>query len=86
MEAHNHHLTRSIDLAPILRGSRDFASVADWRGFVDQLVARRNRRRVASMRIETAALWSLSGLRATGLSEVVARVTRTSGFLVHHPV
>jgi hypothetical protein len=55
VEAHNRHLKVALDQALILRGSRDFASVADWRGFVDQLVARRNRRREAAVRIEAAA-------------------------------
>ena len=44
-ESHNRHLKTALDQALILRSSRDFAHVADWRRFVDQLVARRNRRR-----------------------------------------
>jgi hypothetical protein len=83
VEAHNRHLKTALDQALILRGSRDFASVADWRGFVDQLVARRNRRREAAVRIETAALRPLPVRRTTDFTEVVARVTRTGGFLVH---
>ncbi len=83
VETHNRHLKTALDQALILRGSRDFASVADWRGFVDQLVARRNRRREAAVRIETAALRPLPARRTTDFTEVVARVTRTGGFLVH---
>ena len=83
VEAHNRHLKAALDQALILRGSRDFASVADWRGFVDQLVARRNRRREAAVRIETAALRPLPARRTTDFTEIVARVTRTGGFLVH---
>jgi transposase InsO family protein len=56
VEAHNRHLKAALDQALILRGSRDFASLADWRRFVDQLVARRNRRREATLQIEAAAL------------------------------
>jgi hypothetical protein len=41
VEAHHRHLKAALDQALILRGSRDFASLADWRRFVDQLVARR---------------------------------------------
>jgi len=40
VESHNRHLKCALDQALILRGSRDFADVADWRRFVDQLVAR----------------------------------------------
>jgi len=83
VEAHNRHLKAALDQALILRGSRDFASLDDWRRFVDQLVARRNRRREAALRIEAAALKSLPPRRTTDFTEVVARVTRTGGFLVH---
>ncbi|MCE3249641.1 MAG: hypothetical protein K0R41_3466 [Geminicoccaceae bacterium] len=56
VESHNRHLKCALDQALILRGSRDFADVADGRRFVDQLVARRNRRREDAVRIEAAAL------------------------------
>jgi hypothetical protein len=83
VEAHHGHLKAALDQALILRGSRDFASLADWRRFVDQLVARRNRRREAAIQIEMAALKPLPPRRTTDFTEVVARVTRTGGFLVH---
>jgi hypothetical protein len=83
VEAHNNHLKTALDQALILRGSRDFAGLADWRRFVDELVARRNRRREAALRIEMAALRPLPARRTTDFTEVVARVTRTGGFLVH---
>lgn len=83
VEAHHRHLKAALDQALILRGSRDFDSLAEWRRFVDQLVARRNRRREAALRIEAAALRPLPARRTTDFTEVVARVTRTGGFLVH---
>ena len=83
VESHNRHLKTALDQALILRGSRDFADLADWRRFVDQLVARRNRRRESAVRIEAAALRPLPARRAADFTEVVARVTRTGGFLVH---
>ena len=83
VEAHNNHLKVALDQALILRGSRDFAELADWRRFVDELVARRNRRRDAEVRIEMALLRPLPARRTTDFTEVVARVTRTGGFLVH---
>lgn len=83
VEAHNRHLKAALDQALILRASRDFASLADWRRFVDQLVARRNRRREAAVRIETATLRPLPARRTTDFTELVVRVTRTGGFLVH---
>lgn len=83
VESHHRHLKAALDQALILRGDRDFASLADYRTFVDQLVARRNRRREAAVRVETAALRPLPRRRTTDFIELVARVTRTGGFLVH---
>ena len=83
IEAHNNHLKVAIDQALILRGSRDFPDLASWRRFVDEVVARRNRRREAAVRIEMAALKPLPARRTTDFTEVIARVTKTGGFLVH---
>jgi len=83
VEAHNNHLKIALDQALILRGSRDFPDVEDWRRFVDELVGRRNRRREAAVRTETATLRPLPARRTTDFTEVVARVTRTGGFLVN---
>lgn len=43
VESKNRHLKTAIAQALILRGNRDFASIADYRRCVDLLVARRNR-------------------------------------------
>ena len=83
VESHHRHLKTAIDQALILRGQRDFASLAEYRTFVDQLVARRNRRREDAVRVEMAALRPLPPRRTTDFTEIVARVTRTGGFLVH---
>jgi hypothetical protein len=83
IESHNRHLKTALDQALILRGSRDFDDVAGWRRFVDQIVARRNRRREDAVRIEAAALRPLPARRTTDFTEIVVRVTRTGGFLVH---
>jgi hypothetical protein len=83
VEAHNNHIKTALDQGLILRGSRDFADLSDWRRFLDELVARRNRRREAALRIEMAALRPLPARRTTDFTEAVARVTRTGGFLVH---
>ena len=83
VESHHRHLKTALDQALILRGDRDFATLAEYRTFVDQLVARRNRRREAAVRVEMAALRPLPTRRTTDFTEIVARVTRTGGFLVH---
>nr|WP_246387737.1 IS21 family transposase [Gluconacetobacter sacchari] len=83
VESHNNHLKTALDQALILRGSRDFVALSDWRRFVDELVARRNRRREAVVSIEMATLRSLPARRTTDFTEMVVRVTRSGGFRVH---
>lgn len=83
VESHHRHLKTALNQALILRGSRDFADLAAYRAFLDQLVARRNRRREARLSAEMTALRPLPSRRTTDFTEVVARVTRTGGFLVH---
>jgi hypothetical protein len=63
VEAHNNHLEVALDQGLILRGSRDFADLADWRRFVDERVARRNRRRENAVRTEMGALGPLPARR-----------------------
>jgi len=56
VESRNRHLKRAIEQALILRGSRDFATIEDYRRFIDTLVARRNKQRVAAVQAERAHL------------------------------
>ena len=56
VESQNRHLKTAIAQALILRGNRDFASIADYRRFVDLLVARRNRQRADAVLAERAQL------------------------------
>ncbi|PIL18103.1 hypothetical protein P775_21505, partial [Puniceibacterium antarcticum] len=52
VESQNRHLKKAIDQALILRGSRDFGCLEDYRRFVDTLVARRNRQRADAVQAE----------------------------------
>jgi plasmid stability protein len=82
VESHHRHLKKAIEQALILRGSRDFACIEDYRCFVDILVARRNRRRAAAVQAERVHLKPLPKRRTTDFTETVVPVTRTGGFLV----
>jgi hypothetical protein len=82
VESQNRHLKTAIDQALILRGSRDFATIEDYRRFIDTLVARRNKQRVAAVQAERAHLKPLPQRRTTDFTEIVAPVTRTGGFLI----
>lgn len=82
VESQNRHLKKAIEQALILRGSRDFACVEDYRRFVDMLMARRNRQRATAVQAERAHLKPLPQRRTTDFTEIVVPVTRTGGFLV----
>ena len=82
VESQNRHLKSAINQALILRGSRDFACVEDYRRFVDMLVARRNKQRVAAVQAERMHLKPLPQRRTTDFTEIVVPVTRTGGFLI----
>lgn len=82
VESHHRHLKTAIAQALILRGSRDFVCVEDYRRFVDLAVARRNKLRADAVQAERAHLKPLPKRRTTDFTEIVAPVTRTGGFLV----
>ena len=56
VESRNRHLKKAIGQALILRGSRDFACIEDYRRFVDMLVARRNKQRTDAVQAERTHL------------------------------
>ena len=82
VESHNRHLKVAIEQALILRGSYDFETVGDYRCFVDELVARRNKHRGDALEIELKHLQPLPARRTTDFTEIVVQVVRTGGFLV----
>lgn len=82
VESQNRHLKTAVDQALILRGSRDFACIEDYRRFIDMLIARRNKQRAGAIQVEQAHLKPLPQRRTTDFTEIVAPVTRTGGFLV----
>jgi len=56
IESPNGHLKTALDQALILRGSRDFADLAEYRAFVDGCVDKRNQRCRAAFSTERAHL------------------------------
>ena len=82
VESHNRHLKTAIAQALILRGSRDFECVEDYRRFIDLAVARRNKLRADAVQVERTHLKPLPQRRTTDFTEIVVPVTRTGGFLV----
>jgi hypothetical protein len=82
IEAAHGHLKRALEDALLLRGSRDFDTLADYRGFVDELVGRRNARNRRRIDAERAALQPLPRRRAEDGEEVMVTVTSSGGFML----
>jgi hypothetical protein len=73
-------LTRRYEL--LLRGSRDFADLAAYRRFVDEVVGRRNARHRKRIEIERTTLKPLPGRRTTDYEETRVLVTSSGGFVL----
>jgi hypothetical protein len=80
IESAHGHLRQAIADALLLRGSRDFADLAAWRRFVDEIVGRRNARIAKRIDQERPALKKLPARRTSDYEEVLVRVTSSSGF------
>jgi hypothetical protein len=80
IEAAHGHLKRAIADALLLRGTTDFEDLAAYRGFIDEIVSRRNARNARRIDAERASLQSLPDRRTSDYEEVIVRVTSTGGF------
>lgn len=78
VESPHGHLKRRIAQALLLRGAADFASIADYRQWLDALVGRFNRRCSEALAIEREKLQGLPARRTTDYSEQVVPVTTSS--------
>jgi hypothetical protein len=73
-------LKRTIEDELLLRGSRDFADLAAYRCFIDEVVGRRNARNRKRIEIEKAELGYLPERRTTDYEEARVIVTSRGGF------
>ncbi|MBP1807783.1 hypothetical protein J2Z33_003664 [Rubellimicrobium aerolatum] len=64
------------------RGSRDFATIAAWRRFVDELIGRRNARNRKLIDAERAVLRPLPARRVEDGEETMVTVTSSGGFML----
>ena len=72
----------ALEQALLLRGGADFADLADYRRFVDEVVGRANANRRHALEIERPLLTSLPPRRTTDFEEDLVTVTRSGGFLL----
>ncbi|HEY4547309.1 MAG TPA: IS21 family transposase [Pedomonas sp.] len=80
IESPHGHLKKAIHDALLLRGIRDFDDLDAYRGFIDEIVSRRNARHGKRIDAERAVLQPLPGMRTSDFEEVVVRVSRCGGF------
>jgi hypothetical protein len=82
IESAHGHLKKVLGDELLLRGSRDFADLAVYRRFVDEVVGRRNARNRKSIEIERVALKPLPRRRTTDYEEARVLVTSSGGFIL----
>lgn len=78
IESPHGHLKRRIAQRLALRGSTDFASVADYQAFLDGVTAGIQRRNTKRITAERAQLSTLPCQRAVDYTELMVRVTSSS--------
>lgn len=82
IESSHRHLKSRIAQALLLRGSRDFASLDDYRHFIRELISRHNRRIYKEYLEELSYLQSLPERKTTDYVEERVVVTHSSTFLL----
>lgn len=82
IEGPHGHLKRAIRDALLLRGSADFDDLAVYRGFIDEIVSRRNARNAKRIDIERAELTKLPERRTRDYEDVGVRITSSGGFIL----
>src|SRR6201993_3412214 len=80
IESPHGHLKQAIEDALLLRGSRDFDTLDDYRRFVDEIVGRGNGRHRKRIDLERSSLQVLPARRTTDYEETIVTVTSSSGF------
>ena len=78
VESHNGHLKRRLTQHLLLRGSRDFASAADYDRFIEGVLVQANGRRREKVAEELAVMRELPSTRWSDYDEVDCRVSSHS--------
>ena len=86
IEQRHHRLKRAVDQALMLRGSRDFASVADYKQFLRLLLAQLNAGRRERLKVEMQYLKTLPSGRLESAKRVTAKVESGSIIFVDRNV
>ena len=82
IESAHGHLKNVLRDELLLRGSHEFADLAAYRRFVDEVVGRRNARNRKRIEIERTALKPLPERRTTDYEEARVQITSSGGFML----
>ena len=82
IESPHGHLKKTIEDALLLRGSRDFADLAAYRRFIDEVVGRNNAKNRKRLELERPSLKELPERRTSDYEETRVLVTSSSGFVL----
>ena len=82
IESPHGHLKKTIEDALLLRGSRDFAGLATYRRFIDEVIGRNNAKNRKRLELERPSLKQLPERRSSDCEETRVLVTSTSGFVL----
>ena len=80
IESPHGHLKSAVRDALLLRGTRNFEDLPEYRRFIGELVSRKNARNAARIEAERAVLQGLPPSRTSDYEETRVYVTRWSGF------
>jgi transposase InsO family protein len=80
IESPHGHLKQAIRDALLLRGSADFTDLGAYRGFIDEIVSRKNARNAKRIEAERATLKVLPDTRTLDYEETLVCVTSAGGF------
>jgi transposase InsO family protein len=82
IESSHGHLKKTLEDALLLRGSRDFDDLDCYRGFVDEIVGRRNANNRKRIELERPMLLPLPKRRTADYEEKIVTVTSSGGFML----
>jgi hypothetical protein len=82
IESSHGHLKRALADALLLRASRDFDDLGEWRAFVDEIVGRGNARNAKRIDQERLALKDLPRHKTADYEEINVDVTSSSAFIL----
>jgi hypothetical protein len=80
IEGAHGHLKHAIRDALLMRGTMDFEDLGAYRGFLDEIVGRKNARNIKRIDAERALLQALPDTRTTDYEEELVYVTSSGGF------